>query len=143
MWSKSYSKKISGLNLKQVWATWTNVNEWHTWQPDIEQAKLEGEFKVGNIFMLKPKRGPKVNIELIRVEPYKNFTDLTRFPGAEMHGSHEFIEHANELEIKTTMSIRGPLSFLWRKLVAEDVAKGMAAQTESLVNTVKISAPPF
>ena len=137
MWSMSYSKKVSGLTVEQIWAVWTNVNLWHTWQPDIEQAKIEGEFKVGNTFMLKPKGGPRVNIEIIRAEPFKQFIDLTRFPGARMYGSHEFIEHENELEIKTTMSIEGPLSFIWKKLVAEGVANNMPEQTKSLINTIK------
>ena len=137
MWSKTYSKRTSGVKAEKIWNVWTNVNQWHTWQPDIDQAKIEGEFKVGNTFMLKPKGGPRVNIEIIQAEPCKKFTDLTRFPGAKMYGIHEFIEHENELEIKTTMSIEGPLSFLWRKLVAEGVANGMAEQTESLVNKLK------
>lgn len=137
MWSKSHSKKVSGLSVAQVWSVWTNVNEWHTWQPDIALAKLDGEFEVGNTFMLKPKSGPKVKIKLIQVEPLKNYTDLTIFPGAKMFGKHEFIEHADGLEIKTTMSIAGPLALLWRKLVAEDVAKGMPEQTESLINVAR------
>ena len=137
MWTKSYSKKFSGLNVKQVWSVWINVNEWHLWQPSIECSQMEGDFKVGNGFLLKPKKGPKVNIELIQIEAFKSFTDLTRFPGAKMYGLHELIEHENELEIKTTMSIGGPLSFLWRMLVAEGVASGMPAQTESLVNKVR------
>lgn len=133
MWSKTHSKKVRGLKAEQVWKVWTDVNQWQTWQGDIEFAKLEGEFKVGNTFTLKPKGGPRVDIELITVEPNRKFVDLTRFPGAKMYGSHEFITHGDELEIKTTMSIEGTLSFLWRKLVAEGVANGMKAQTDSLI----------
>jgi len=137
MWSKTYSKKVQGLKAEQVWKVWTDLNQWHTWQSDIEYAKLEGEFKVGNIFVLKPKGGSKVNIEIIKVEPNRQFTDLTRFPGARMYGSHEFVIHGDELEIKTTMSIEGPLSFVWRKIVAEDVANGMMEQTENLIEKAK------
>lgn len=137
MWSKTYSKKVQGLKVDQVWKVWTDINQWHTWQSDIEYAKLEGEFKVGNTFLLKPKGGPKVNIEIIKVEPNRQFTDLTRFPGAKMYGSHEFVIHGEELEIKTTMSIEGPLSFVWRKIVAEDVANGMMEQTENLIEKAK------
>jgi hypothetical protein len=54
-----------------------------------------------------------------------------------MFGSHEFISHGDELEIRTTMSIEGFLSFLWRKIVAEDVANGMAKQTEALIEQVR------
>jgi uncharacterized membrane protein len=137
MWRKSYSKKIKGLQADQVWKVWTDINQWHTWQSDIEQATLEGDFKVGNTFLLKPKGGPKVKIELIKVEPNQQFIDLTRFPGAKMYGSHEFIMHGDELEIKTTMSIEGPLSFLWRKIVAEDVANSMPQQTENLIEKTR------
>ena len=137
MWSKTYSKKVTGLRADQAWKVWTDVNQWHTWQGDIEFAKLEGEFKVGNRFLLKPKGGPKVEIEIIKVEPYKSFTDLSRFPGAKMFGSHEFITHGDELEIKTTMSIEGWLSFLWRKIVAEGVANGMREQTDRLIEKAR------
>jgi hypothetical protein len=112
---------------------WTDVNQWHTWQSDIEHARLDGAFAAGHTFVLKPKGGPKVNIEIITAEPGSRFTDLTRFPGARMYGNHEFIVRGDELEIRTTMSIDGPLAWLWRKIVAEGVAKGMAAQTERLV----------
>jgi hypothetical protein len=138
MWIKSYSKKYTGLKAEEIWAVWTNVNEWNKWQLDTEQASMVGEFKVGNTFMLKPKGGPRVNIEIIQVVPFKQFTDLTRFPGARMYGDHEFISHENgELEIKTTMSIEGPLSFIWRKIVAEGVANGLPEQTEWLISRVK------
>jgi len=137
MWSKSYSKKVKGLQADQVWKVWTDINQWHSWQGDIEYAKLDGDFKVGNSFLLKPKGGPKVRIELIRVEPNKVFTDLTRFPLARMYGSHEFIHHGDELEIKTTMSIEGGLAWLWRKIVAEDVANGMPEQTDRLIEKTR------
>jgi uncharacterized protein YndB with AHSA1/START domain len=137
MWGKTYSKKVQGLKAEQVWKVWTDLNQWHTWQSDIEYAKLEGEFKVGNTFLLKPKGGPRVNIEIIKVEPNRQFTDLTRFPGAKMYGSHEFVIHGDELEIKTTMSIEGPLSFVWRKIVAEDVANGMMEQTDNLIEKAR------
>jgi uncharacterized protein YndB with AHSA1/START domain len=137
MWSKTYSKRVSGLPAKEVWKVWTDVNQWHTWQPDIESAELVGEFKVGNTFRLKPKGGPWVSIQILKVEPGRQFTDLTRFPGACMYGCHEFITHGDELEIRTTMSIEGFLSFLWRKIVAENIANGMAAQTEALIEKTR------
>lgn len=137
MWSKTYSKKVQGLKAEQVWKVWTDLNQWHTWQSDIEYAKLEGEFKVGKTFFLKPKGGPKVKIEIIKVEQNRQFTDLTRFSGAKMYGSHEFVIHGDELEIKTTMSIEGPLSFVWRKIVAEGVANGMMEQTGNLIEKAK------
>ena len=137
MWTKSYSKTINDLKASQVWKVWADVNQWHKWQDDIEYAKLDGEFKTGNIFQFKPKGGPKINIELTKVEPNSVFIDVTRFPLAKMYDSHELINHGDKLEIKTTISVSGPLSFLWRKLVAENVANGMQEQTERLIKEAR------
>lgn len=133
MWSKSYSRVVEGLSASQVWGVWTDVNQWHTWQDDIEYAMLDGEFKKGSLFRFKPKGGPDIKIEITEVEPNALFVDLTRFPLARMYDTHELIEHDNGLEIRSTIRIEGPLSFLWRKLVAEEVADGMKEQTEKLI----------
>ena len=75
-------------------------------------------------------------MELIKIELYKNFTDLTKFPGARMYGIHEFIMNDGVLEIKTTMQIEGVLSFIWRKLVAEKIADTEEEQTNKLIERV-------
>lgn len=133
MWTRTHSKTVTDVSAQQLWNVWTDVNQWHTWQPDIERATLEGSFAVGNTFTLKPAGAPAVKIELVAVEPGKRFTDCTRFPGARMYGDHEFVQHGSALEIRTTMRVEGPLSFLWRKLVAEDIVNTMPQQTDQLL----------
>jgi hypothetical protein len=137
MWSKSYSKRVKGIDAEQIWKVWTDINQWQKWQDDIEYAKLDEEFQKGSIFLFKPKGGPKIKIELTEVKENSIFVDLTRFPLAKMYDSHEIIDHGDDLEIKTTIQIEGPLSFLWRKIVAEDVANGMEEQTEKLIERVR------
>ena len=133
MWTSSYSKTIRGLTAQQVWDVWTDVNQWHTWQDDIDYARLEGEFKSGNSIKFRPRGGPDINIELSRVEPASVFVDVTRFLLAKMVDSHELIEHGDALEIRTTLTLQGPLSFLWRKLVVENIARDLPAQTDRLI----------
>jgi hypothetical protein len=133
MWTRTHSITASGVTADQLWRVWADVNQWHTWQPDIEYARIDGPFAAGNTFALKPRGGPKVTIEILDAAPNRRFTDLTRFPGARMYGRHEFVPRDGQLEIRTTMSIEGPLAFVWRKIVAEGVASGMAAQTDQLI----------
>src|SRR5712664_2318172 len=137
MWSRSYSKTVKGLTAATVWAVWADINQWHTWQDEIEYARVDGAFEVGTVFRFKPKGGPRINIELTRVEANAVFVDLTRFPLARMHDSHELIDRGDALEIRTTISVDGPLAFVWRKLVAESVAKGMEVQTERLIERAR------
>lgn len=137
MWTKSYSQTVKDLTVDQVWRVWTDVNQWHTWQDDIEYAKLDGEFKAGSVLRFKPKGGPSLNIELKKVAPQTVFVDLTRFPLAKMYDCHELIPHGDELEIKTTISVSGPLSLVWRKLVAENVAHSVPDQTRKLIEKAR------
>jgi len=136
-WSKSYSTIVKDLNASSVWTVWCDINNWHTWQNDIEYAKLDGDFITGSQFILKPKGVSEVNIKLIEVNNNQSFIDLTLFPFAKMYGKHEFIQRDNGLEIKTTMTVDGFLAFVWQKIVAEDVAAGMQEQTENLIKKVR------
>ena len=137
MWTKSYSIRVKGLTRDPVWKMWTDVNQWHTWQDDIDYAKLESSFEKGAYIRFKPKGGPKLRLEITEVKPGFVFIDCTSLPLAKMYDAHELIDHDNELEIKSTISIKGPLSFLWRKIIAENVANGLEEQTKKLINKVQ------
>ena len=125
MWTKSHSVVSKTTSKEQIWKLFSNVNNWASWDQGIEYARLEGPFQTGSFFTLKPKGGPKVKIELIEATPNKSFTDLTRFPLAKMYGSHTFEETAEGLKMTTTMTVTGPLGFLWRKIVAQNIVDGL------------------
>ncbi len=133
MWSKTYRQRVKGVSPEHLWNVWIDVNYWAAWQDDLEFARLEGAFEVGNTFLLRPKGGPTVTIKIIRAEKGVNFTDLTKFPLAEMIGEHDFIVHGDELEIKVTMSVRGPLAFLWSRVVAQGIVDDLPHQTQCLI----------
>lgn len=133
MWTRSYSVTTDKVNGQQLWQLFADVNNWHTWDDGVEFASIEGKFEQGNHFILKPKNGPKVKIELVETIPARKFTDLTRFPLAKMWGEHLFEETPEGLRMTTTMTVKGPLSFLWVKLVAADIVKGLPADMEAQI----------
>jgi hypothetical protein len=75
--------------------------------------------------VLKPKKGPKVRIQIVVLEKHRQFTDCTRFPGARMYGDHVLAQQGNELTATTTMRMAGPLGWLWWKLVGRQVAASL------------------
>ncbi len=137
MWTQTYTKKVKGLSVDQIWQVWTDVDQWNKWQDDVEYSKMHTEFKSGGTFAFHPKGGPKLTLELTEVEDKKNFVDLTRFPFAEMYDSHQIFVNGDEIELRCTLVIKGPLSFLWRMIVAEDVAEGIPRQLDALINRVQ------
>ena len=139
MWTKSYSTTVKGIAVDRLWSVWSDVDAWHTWQSDLDHAKLDGPFAAGSTFQLKAKGGPRVRIALLTVEPNRRFVDLTRFPLAKMYGEHQFIARGDEIEIRTSISVEGALGFLWRKLVGEGVARSLEEQTRGLIARARAS----
>jgi hypothetical protein len=137
MWTKSHSIVTKEVTKEQLWKLFTNVNDWHCWDEGIEYAQMVGKFEKGNHFFLKPKKGPKVKIELAEVIENRKFVDLTKFPLAKMYGEHTFDETPDGLKITTTMKVEGPLGFLWRKIVAEDIANAMP---EEMVHQIQYAS---
>ena len=137
MWQKIHSMSFTDVRPVQVWKVWSDVNQWHAWQPDIEYARLEGEFATGKTFRFRPKGGPELGIELTEVRPLIGYADLTRFPGARILDAHEILDHGDRIEIRNTLTVTGPLGLLWRKLVAEGVAASIEGQTRNMIERAR------
>jgi hypothetical protein len=136
-WEKVHKISVQKVAKEQIWRVWEDVNQWHLWDSDIEFARIEGPFEVGGSFILKPKGGPKVKISLLKVQPKVAFTDVTTFPLAKMYGIHEMRETKEGLEVSHTVRIEGPLSFLWKKIVAEKVASGLEEQAQKMIQRAR------
>lgn len=135
MWTKSHSIVTKEVTGEQLWKLFADVNNWNRWDDSIEYSSIEGRFEKGNYFILKPKGGPKVRIQLVETTPNRSFMDLTRFPLAKMYGNHAFEETAEGLRITSSISVKGPLTFLWVKLVARNIADNLAGDIEKQVET--------
>jgi hypothetical protein len=109
-----------------------DVNQWPSWDTELESTKLDTAFAPGARFKLRPKGGPNVSIELISVEPLVQFTDVTKFPLARMYDQHALEDTPEGLKIKNKIWVKGPLGWLWRRLVAQGVANGVPAQTDAV-----------
>ena len=81
------TKIVEGISKEEIFLFWSDVHNWARWNDGIDKAELSGEFKAGNFFRLFLKNGQKVKIKLLKVEKNQNFTDLTNFPFAKMHGN--------------------------------------------------------
>lgn len=144
MWQQSYSQMVSDVTVEEVWNVWTDVNQWHTWQDDIEFARLDVDFKVGSVFKFKPKGAPTFSIEITEVVENSLFTDLTKLPLAKMYDKHEIISHADCIELKSTIRISGPLAFLWKRLIVKGIVESLPTQTENLLKKVRdVRKQPF
>ena len=131
------TRVVDGITKEQIYSFWADVNNWASWNNDIISAELHGEFKEGNFFTLTLDSGQKVKIKLLKVEENKSFTDLTTFPLAKMYGIHEIIEKDGKIELVASIKIEGFLSFLWTKIVAQNIADNLGSDMDKMIELIK------
>jgi hypothetical protein len=137
MWIRTYSKTFQGLKREDIWRIWTDINNWPTWHGDLDYCKFEGDFVVGNHFMLKPKDVSPVKIVLTEINEGHSFTDCTSFFGAKMYDTHAMEETPDGLKLTNKLVVTGPLKWLWIKLVAQNVADTVPEEMENLIKLAR------
>ena len=137
MWEKKYSKEYHGVTKEKIWKIWVDINNYATWHEDLDYCQLDGEFKIGNFFRLKPKGAPEVKVHLLEILENKNFLDVTYFPGAKMFDNHEIEETEKGIRISNTVSVKGLLGFLWIQIVAKNVAKSAPQEMDKVVELAR------
>lgn len=137
MITKTYSFTTKEIKQEQIWKLMSNVNNWKNWDDTIENAEIHGEFKAGTFFTLRPKGGPNVKIQLVEVKPNYYFKDLTKFPLAKMYGEHFYENTSDGLKITITMTISGALSFLWNKIVMQDIVNHLPEDVKTQISEAK------
>ncbi|NOU46899.1 MAG: polyketide cyclase [Bacteroidales bacterium] len=133
MWTKSHSIVTNEATKEQMWKLFTDINNWHVWNNEIEFAKLEGNVEAGNHYLIQPKNGRIVKVKLLEVVENKHCLECGEFPLATMYYDHFMEETANGLKITNTITVKGLLGFLWVQLVVKKIANTMAAHVQQQI----------
>ncbi len=133
MWIKTFSKEYQHVTKEAIWNAWADPVHWPQWDTELEYCAVTDSFDKGNQFILKPKGGIEVRLFLSEVLPYFKFTDYCKFLGAVMYDAHEIEDIPGGVRITNTITMKGPLTFLWVTLVAKKLAQGVEKQTDNLV----------
>ncbi|GHN01487.1 hypothetical protein WSM22_29760 [Cytophagales bacterium WSM2-2] len=133
MIQRTFTLTTREVTQDQAWAIISDVNHWKTWDAGVESAELQGKFESNSSFILKPKGGPKIKIQLVEVIEKKYFKDMTSFPLAKMFGEHWYEETPEGLKITVRMTMTGILSALWFKIVMKGIVAGLEGDQKSLI----------
>ena len=138
MWTKTYSQFYPNISPRKVWELWKDIDNWPSWHGDLDFCKLEGEFKPGNYFILKPKGIKPFRILLTDIEEMESMTDCTKFFGAKMYDTHSMEIRPDGIILKNKLVVKGPLKWFWILLVAKGVAKSVPQEMEALAKLAKM-----
>lgn len=116
-----------------IFALWADIDHWTDFDDGIEWAKLIDTFTAGGHYALKPKGGPKVNATIEVVEPSRRFVDVSHLPGAKLRFDHTITEHAGTTRVSIVMTLSGPLSWFWAKILGKNQQADLEKSTTNLI----------
>lgn len=123
-----------------IWALWTDINRWSSWNAGVAQAKLDGPFVVGAEFSMTPSGQDAMSSRLVHVEEGVAFTDETVLGDICVRVEHR-IEPAdgNTLRVVYSASVTGPGAEHVGAMVTEDFDEVLAALVKLAESQQKVA----
>jgi len=117
-----------------VWELWTDVEHWNVWDHGIAWSRIEGAFEKGAHGVLKPKSGPKSKFTLVEVQKGKRFKDISRLPLCTIEFDHQLTPEQGRVRVTHSISLVGPLSFLFTRILGKQFSHDLAAAVKTLAS---------
>ena len=137
MCTESFSKIYSNIKKEEIWNLLTNVTAWPKWNSNLEYCKMTESFRVGSGMKVKPKWGNSIEAILTEVEKETKFVTCATYFGAKIYFSHILEENLEGLRITHTLTVIGPLKWLWFMLIGKKIANSVITETDNLVEYAK------
>jgi hypothetical protein len=136
MWSYEYSVEAD-VTAAAVWAAWSKVTEWGTWNSDIEAISIDGPFEAGTSFSMTPVGQDALTMKLVDVVKNERFTDVCDFEGILVRTLHQVSPSAEgRVTITYRTEITGPGSDQVGPEIGPQITADFPETLEALVKHV-------
>nr|WP_295771623.1 SRPBCC family protein [Rhodoferax sp.] len=111
-----------------IWALWTDINNWSSWNVGVAHAQLTGPFVNGATFSMTPSGQDAMTSRLVRVEEGVAFTDETVLGDICVTVEHRIEPlDASKLRVVYSAHVTGPGAEHVGAMVTEDFDDVLAA----------------
>lgn len=141
MWTFEHSETTRATPA-QLWARYAEPMTWPEWDHETAQVTVEGSMEVGTRGTLKPVKGPVTNFVFTEVSPEVGFSDVCRLPLARLTFAHRIETTAAGSRFTHRVTITGPLSPLFARVIGKNVAAGLPAAMQSLARLAESATTP-
>lgn len=134
LWEYSHSVEANNVTPEKIWLVWQDVANWPKWDHELSRCELMGDFIQGASVIIKPARGPKVRGKIVRCERNKFFTvesPITFCTKAVF--DHEMGVTATGVKITHKATIKGPLTFVFKRFMGRSIQKSLPAVMDKML----------
>lgn len=141
MWEFRHAETTTALP-QQVWARYANPAAWPQWDHEISHVSVQGAMAVGSRGRLKPVKGPATSFVFTEITPGASFTNVTQLPLARVTVDHRIEAIDTGTRFIHTVTITGPLSPLFGRIIGKNIAAGLPSAMRALAELAETSAAP-
>lgn len=117
----------------QIWRTWKDVENWKTWDRQIELSRIEGPFQTGTAGCIKFVGTPLFKTLLTQVEPHKLVVQETYLSFAKVISYQSMNQVAGKTQMTFQVEIRGPLAFFFACMLGRFIRKKIPIEMEEML----------
>lgn len=107
MWTYEHSLETTAAP-EAVWQLWADVENWGTWNPDIEKIEISGPFAAGAGIRMTPAGQDAVELVVADLVEGELFVDEARFDGMVLRTTHRVDRVGDRTRVVYRMEITGP-----------------------------------
>ncbi|KOX11566.1 SRPBCC family protein [Streptomyces sp. NRRL B-3648] len=107
MWKYEHSIETSATP-DAIWRLWADVENWGTWNAEIEKIEMDGPFAAGTHIRMTPPGDDPVLLRIAEVVENELFVDEARFNGLLLRTIHQIDRiDQNRIRVAYRMEITG------------------------------------
>jgi uncharacterized protein YndB with AHSA1/START domain len=122
-----------------VWQLWSDPTTWPSWNPNVDRMTLDSPFAEGATGLMETPGGRKHKVRFADVQPGRSFRlETAVLPLTGFSFNCEVVPNAGGSTISQSLTMSGPLAFLFSPLAGDRIAatfepllKGLAQRAEA------------
>ena len=140
MWQFEHSVQAP-VSRERVWALWTDVSGWPSWNPGVGFAELDGPMIEGATGTVHAVGGPTSTLKVLAIEPEWRFVTEASERLVRLRFEHELNDvEGGQLRITHRVRMTGPATPLLRHTVGARLERSIPAALEALIGLVRSPA---
>ena len=117
----------------RVWRIWSDTSTWPSWNPDIQEVKLDRPLGSGASGTMRTRSGGTHNIAIRDVEPGSSFIlESDGVPATRLLFRCEVAATSDGTRISQAVTLQGPLSFVFGPMMGGRIAQSFGPLLEGL-----------
>lgn len=129
-----WHKETTTASPEKIWAIWTDVPNWKTWDQGLKDAEINGNFTLGNKGMIHSLEGRKSKFKVVAFEEGKSYTFKTNLPLGGLYVKRYLTIENGMTHFTHEVWFKGITAGIFAKAFGKDFRKMLPSVLENIKN---------